>query len=70
MLESPEIKGALRVVDAFRSGDYVAFFRALREQGVMHRCLMAQYVGKMRTIAVKVGWMLVLLVERVQKGRK
>lgn len=54
LLESPEIKGALRVVHALRSGDYVAFFRAFREQGVMHRCLMAQYVGSMRTTAIKV----------------
>ncbi|CAN0024411.1 unnamed protein product, partial [Sphacelaria rigidula] len=52
VLSSPEIKGALRVVHAFRSGDYVAFFRAFREQGVMHRCLMAQYVGSMRATAI------------------
>lgn len=49
------MKGALRVVRAWHAGDYVAFFRALRQQGVMHRCLLAQYVKPMRDTAINVG---------------
>ena len=56
VLESPEIKGALRVVRAWHAGDYVTFFRALRSQGVMHRCLLSQYVKSMRDTAIKVGF--------------
>lgn len=54
VLGSPEIKGALKVVRAWHAGDYVAFFRAFRQQGVMHRCLMSQYVKPMRDTAIKV----------------
>ena len=55
VLNSPEIKQALQVVRAWHAGDYVAFFRALRQQGVMHRCLLAQYVKTMRNTAINVG---------------
>ncbi|CAM9421682.1 unnamed protein product, partial [Ectocarpus sp. 8 AP-2014] len=51
VLDSPEIKGALKVVRAWHAGDYVTFFRAFRQQGVMHRCLMSQYVKPMRDTA-------------------
>lgn len=55
MLESSEIKGALQVVRAWHAGDYVTFFRALRQQGVMHRCLLSQYVKSMRNRAINVS---------------
>ncbi|CAM9584626.1 unnamed protein product [Hapterophycus canaliculatus] len=52
VLDSPEIRGALKIVRAWHAGDYVAFFRALRQQGVMHRCLLSQYVKTMRDTAI------------------
>lgn len=61
VLDSSEIKGALKVVRAWHAGDYVTFFRAFRQQGVMHRCLMSQYVKPMRDTAIKVRPSLVLL---------
>ena len=55
VLESPEVRDALCVVRAWQSSDYATFFRALREQRLMHRCLLSQYVGSMRHTAIKVG---------------
>ncbi|CAM9403052.1 unnamed protein product [Pylaiella littoralis] len=52
VLNSPEIKGALKIVRAWHAGDYVAFFRAFRQQGAMHRCLLSQYVKPMRHTAI------------------
>lgn len=55
VLQSPEVQDAMRVVRAWRSRDFVVFFRALRQQRITHRCLLAQYVATMRHTAIQVS---------------
>lgn len=43
------------MVEAWESNDYVAFFSCLREQGRLQRCIILQYVGYIRAIAMTVS---------------
>lgn len=53
-MRSPDVQGALKVIRALNSGDYVTFFRCWRQQDTLHRSLMTQYVAQLRGRAIKV----------------
>ncbi|CAM9644975.1 unnamed protein product, partial [Ectocarpus fasciculatus] len=54
VLKSPELTGVRAVLRAWRSNEYVTFFRLIPQQGMMQRCLLLPYVKKMRDSAIEV----------------